>query len=812
MQTLLQDFRYGFRQLLRSPGFSITAILSLALGIGATTAVFSVIYAVLMDPFPYPTADRIVRLELKTAAGEKRGIGLNGPQIEELRKSPVLDGLLVIDGWSLTITGAELPEEVDGSYLSADSFDQLGVPMLLGRGFTPAEGAFGQEPSAVVVISYKFWQRHYNGSKEVLGKTIELSHKKYTILGVAPPRFTWYSGEVYLPLKLTSDPGPVYIVNLLLKPGVSRAQANAALEPMLEQFQHQTPKRFPQHFRVVVEGLNDWVVTSLGGTLYLLFGAVALLLAIGCGNVSILLLARGAARQTELAIRAAVGAGRARIVRQLLTESLLLAVTGAALGIGLAFGMLKVILIELPRYSFAPEVAIRINLPVLAFSVAVGLFTGVFFGLWPALQLSRPNIGQVMQSGVRKIAGGARSRRTHGALVAIQIALTLMLLAAAGGAMQSFVRLMHTPLGYDPANVLPVWTPLPDGKFPTWAERAAYFEQVRARLGQLPGVTMSAVSTNATPPYSGSNWNYEIVGQPATEQVTLKANLVSPQYFAALRIPLLKGRIWTEAENRAGVRVAVINQTMARLKFPAGDAIGRSIRFPQIENRPPIVLTPPASGDSSFEVIGIVEDTLNDGLRNPIKPAVYIPFTQMLSPYSQYLLRTSVAPETLVHAVRVELTRINPDQETGAELEELAKYIPEQPEWAQEHLVAWIFASFSVLAQILAAIGLYSVVSYSVAQRTNEFGIRIALGAQKRHVLGIVFRSTAWSVGAGILAGVGLTVALNRVLASWAAGASANPLILMAATLLLALVAALACALPARRAASVDPMSALRCD
>jgi predicted permease len=810
MHDFWRDVRYAIRQLGRSPGFTVTAVLSLTLGIGATAAVFSVIWAVLMDPFPYPTANRIVRLGVKPASGQERGVYLNGPQIRELKRAPLLDGVLVVDGWSLTLTGGDLPEAVDVGYLSSNSFHDLGVPMLMGRGLSPADGVDGQEPQPVCVIAWRFWHRQFNGSPAALGQTLELDHKKYTIVGIAPPRFTWYSDDVYLPLKLTSDPGPVYIVMPLLKPGVTKVQANQALQPLLEEFARQTPKRFPEHFRVQVKGLNDWVVESLGGTLYLLLGAVALLLAIGCANVSILLLARGAAREHELAVRVAVGAARRRIVRQLLTEALLLAMTGAALGVGLAFALVKLILWILPKYQFAPEVEIGINVPVLIFSVAVALGTVVLFGLWPAWKMSRPQISRMMQAGSRKVAGSVESRRTHGALIGAQIALTLTLLAAAGGAMQGFVRLMHTPLGYDPHNVMPVWIPIHDGTLTTWEDRSAYFERVRTALAGMPGIREAAISSNATPPDNGADMPYDVLGRSSGEQVTASVNLVSPEYFHLLGIPLEQGRIWTDAENRTGAHYAVINEAMVRREFPNGNAVGRQVKLPTIEARSTIVLTEPGIADAWLQIVGVVGDARNDGLKNPVKPAIYIPDTLFMSVYTQVLVKTQAAPGTMVHAVRAELKTVNADQQTGSQLQNLEDWIREEPEWAQEHLVAWIFGLFAALALVLAAIGLYSVVSYSVAQRTGEFGIRMALGAERSHVMRIVVASTAWSVGAGIAAGVGLTIALTRVLAGFSAQTAGSAWMLSGAVGLLAAVALAACLAPALRAARVDPMTALR--
>jgi predicted permease len=812
MPAFFQDVRYALRQLARSWGFTASALLSLALGIGATAAVFSVVWAVLFDPFPYPNASRIVRLDVKPPTGELQGIRLNGPQIRELERSPLLDGVLVVDGWNLTLTGGDLPESVDVGYLSSNSFHDLGVPMLMGRGLGPSDGADGQEPQPVCVIAWRFWHRHFNGSPTALGKILELDHKKYTIVGIAPPRFTWYSEDVFVPLKLASDPGSVYITMPLLKPGVTTAQANQALQPVMEEFARETPKRFPEHFKVQLKGLNDWVVESLGGTLYLLFGAVVLLLAIGCGNVSILLLARGTAREHELAVRAAVGADRQRIVRQLLTEALVLALTGAVLGVALAFALVKLIVWIMPKYQFAPEVQIGINVPVLIFSAAVALATVLLFGLWPAWRMSRPQIGSMMQAGGRTLSGSRESRRVHGALIAGQIALTLTLIAIAGGAMQGFSRLMHSPLGYNPHNVMPVWIPLHEGTLTTWADRAAYFDRLKSALAGVPGVLDTAISSNATPPENGADMRYEVLGRTSGEQTNARVNLVSPEYFQLLGIPLLQGRIWTEAENRTGAHYAVINQAMLRREFPRGDALGKQLKLPTIEGRGTIVLTEPGIADAWLEVIGVVADARNDGLKNPVKPAIYVSDTLFMGEFTQVLVKTQASTGSMVHAIRAELKAVNADQQTGSELENLDDWIREEPEWAQESLVTWIFALFGGLALVLAAMGLYSVVSYSVAQRSSEFGIRMALGADRGHVVRIVFASTVWSVGAGIVAGVVLTLAMSRVLMAWSAQTAASAWMLGAAVALMAVAALAACMAPALRAARVDPMVALRCE
>jgi predicted permease len=810
MGTLLGDLRYSIRQLVKSPGLTLTALVSLALGIGATTAVFSVIYAALINPYPFVGADRIVRLAMQSKAGQGDWANLNGPQIQRVRQLGIMESLLAMDYHAMILTGHELPENVNAIDLISNGFTDLGVSPVLGRGLLPSDAVDGQDPQAVTVLSYQFWQTHFLSDPEVVGKTIQLDRKNYLIVGVAAPRFRWYSADVYLPLKLTQDPGRVYIINLRLRKGVTHEQADAALEPLLDQFAKEMPKHFPEHFRVRVEGLNEWVVRSISGTLYLLFGGVALLLAIGCGNVSILLLARGTARQPELAVRAAIGAGRGRIMRQLLTESLLLAAIGAGLGVLASYGILTGIRVLLPPYAFAPEVAIRINIPVLLFSIGVGLATGILFGLWPAWQLSRTPAGQLLGSNVRRFTGSVAGRRANSVLIAGQVALTLLLLAGAGAAMEAFVGLMHKPLGYDPHNVMSVGIPLHDGAFTTWAARAAYFEQLRAKVAETPGVTMAVISSNATPPRSGWNSRFEILGKPAAEEQLGSINLVSPGYFAELRIALLEGRIWTDTENHDGAHLAVINRTLARRYFPNGDAVGHSVKLPGIEDNPPTILSAQKITDAWLAIVGVVEDARNAGLRDPSKPAVYVPYTLSMSRGTQILVRSEVPPLTLLHAVQEQLARVNPEQQTYSIVRDLETWITDAPEWRQEHLAAWIFGILAWLGLALAAVGLYSVVSYVVAQRTNEFGIRMALGAQPGQVMRMVLASTVVSVGSGIAAGLALTLAMNRVVESRAGGNVRDPMILVGGTLLLSLAAMIACAIPARHAARVDPMVALR--
>jgi len=691
MNSLLHDFRYALRQLFKSPGFALTGIISLALGIGATTAVFSVIYAIVMNPYPYAHSDRMVHMRLKDASGQDRFFGLTAGQWQQIRKSPVVEDAFLEGGWSLTVTGQDLPEDVQACVMSSNSFEFLGVPTFLGRGLLPSDAIDGQDPEAVAVLGYKFWQKHFNSNREVVGQKLQLVKKNYTIVGVAAPRFTWEDADVYLPQKITQDLALTYYVGLRIKPGITHEAANAALTPLIEQFAKQTPKHFPaEKFAFHVTGLNEDFMHDLGGTLSLLFTGVALLLAIGCGNVSILLLARGTARQQEFAVRSAIGASRRRLIRQLLTEAVLLSVTGAALGVLLAYKALDVMVAMLPKYSFPHEAAIGIDLPVLIFSVVVAIGTGIFFGLWPALQLSRPDLSQVIQSGSRRISGGVRGRFTNNVLIAGQIALTLVMLTVAGAAMEGFLRLMHTPLGYDPHNVMSVGIPVHENTYKTWAERSAYFERLRDNAATVPGVSMVAISSNATPPSNGNPSTIEIMGKGGPDDQKVRINFVSPNYFPVLRIPLLRGRVWDETENHNAAHMAVINETMAKRYFPNGDAVGHSFRVPEMRDEPPLSLAAPDAA-GWMQIVGVIADKRDDGLRKPIVPEAFLPFTISMHMWTQILVRSEVSPLTLVHAIGLKVNALDADQQINGHIDDLDHWITNQQEYEQEHFVAWLF-------------------------------------------------------------------------------------------------------------------------
>jgi putative ABC transport system permease protein len=806
MKSLLEDSRYSLRQLKGNLSFSITSILSLALGIAATTAVFSVVYAVVFNPYPYRAADRMIQMRLEDKTGQESGFGLTPSQWQDLRKSPVVEDAFLTNVGSLTLMGHDLPEDLKAISMTSNAFQFLGVPPALGRGLLPSDTAL-----PVAVLSYNLWQRRYGGNDNIVGQVLRLTDKTYTIVGVSSARFTWGDADIYMPLDLSLDHEIAYAVGLRLRPGIDHAAASAALLPLIHEFAKQTPNNFPGGpFQLAIIGLNDDYLKRLGGTLSILFSAVSLLLAVGCGNVSILLLARGKAREHEFALRAAIGASRGRIIRQLLTESFLLSIAGATLGVVLAMRLVRVIVAMLPPDGFPHEAAIQINLPVLGFSVAVALLTGILFGLWPALQLSRPNLRGVMQVGTRTIAGHLGARAANNTLIAAQITLTLLLLAGAGASIRGFIRMMHTTLGYDPRNVMGVNMPIHYDAYNTWAKRSGYFDEIRKKVAEVPGVKMTAISETGTPPHSGWTTHIEFQGLSAIDDQKAAIGFVGETYFELLRIPLIQGRLWDETENRHAAPLAVVNQTLAQRYFPNGKAIGNAFKIPELVEQPPYVLDGPHTDGSWFRIVGVVGDKRNNGMRDPILPEAYLPFTHSMDVVTQVLVRSDVPPLTLVHAIGKQINTIDAEQPLNRDVRDLEHLISSQPEWQQERLVAWLFGAFALLGLGLAAVGLYSVVSYTVNQRTGEFGIRMALGAQRSHIFRIVYKSVGASLAFGIGAGVILVLALNSVISHWVEGNSRDPLILISVILILCIAAAAACAVPAHRAAYVDPAIATR--
>ena len=821
------DIRYGLRGLRRNPGFAAVAVLSLALGIGATTAMFSLIYAVLLHPFPYADSDRITNL---FGIDEKHPDGfqfltLGKAQLDELRLLAPVDSALGYNPAHMEITGGGLPEDVSGIYLTKNAGTFFGVRPLLGRNIEPSDAENGGQ--SVVVLNYNFWQRRYGGDPNIIGQTIEINHASYAIIGVMPRSFAFNDlsgvGDVYLPaslmLRLPNLPYLLYVPWVKLRPHVTLAAANAALEPIVRQFAKQHPERVPDHWHLALEPIIWTFQEDTGRTLKLLLAGVVLLLIIGCGNCSILLLARGRTRQHELAIRTAIGASRWRIVRQLLVEAIVISCAGAVLGVAASYWLARLPMLLSPD-SFPAESFIRINAPILAFSVALALLCGILFGLVPALRFSRGDSARMLpgrQTGVV----AAPAKRRWSVLIAAQVALTLLLMATAGTAIHSFLGLKRTPLGYDPANVMRlgiiphahVTAPGDKESIQSRQARVAYIEQIRDRIASIPGISMVAVAADATPPYAGTfaEGSFEIDGAGDSEHPEAHVMLVDQRYFDALRISLLQGRIWNTDENNRGDFIAVVNQVFAA-RYLSSNAVGRQLRIPGLTARNRYQVSS-AQSMAWRQIIGVVGDARNDGLDHSVAPAIYLPYTSLLLSYAQFFVRTQNDPLTYLHSIRGAIASVASDQQiaTGGFNGTLTlnEAIERDAQYSSQRLFSILFGVFSAMALALALVGIFSLMAYSVAQRTTEFGVRMALGAPRKHVLWVAARIAFVSVAAGIVIGLAVDSFLGAVLAHWMQNTFAATGLIVAAALL-ALSALLACLLPARHAIAVSPTEALR--
>ncbi len=814
------DVRYGLRALLRNPGFSAVAILSLALGVGATTAMFSLIDAVLIHPFPYADSDRIMNPVLINEQDPQQvtWFALNKSQFETLSHAKPVESLLGFRNGNMEITGDRVPEDVAAIYLTENADTFFGVRALLGRGIQPSDAQGAAQP--VVVLSYKLWKRYYSGDPGVIGRTMQLEHATYTIVGVMPRRFTFNDtlgvGDLYLPRTLLHDnvnpaAAGAYTPWIKLKANVSVAAADAELDAIVHQFAKENPAHFPQRFHLQLQRIAAPFEQNLGHTLVLLSIAVLMLLLIGCANCSILLLARGRARQHELAVRSAIGASRWRIVRQLLVESIVLSLCGAALGVAASY-WLATLPVRLSPDSFPSESLIQINLAVLTFSVLLALGCGVLFGLVPAVRLSRPDVSHLVQRNLRGITGRGR-RQNVNILIAGQIAVTLVLIATAGTAIGAFLRLLHTPLGYEPRNVMQVgilmhWNQPEDWeKVKSREGRVAFLEQIRRKIASIPGVSSVAVGTDATPPNTGRHEVFDTLLSERGQRARMFG--VGPEYFSTLRIPLLRGRIWNETENMHGDSVALVNESFARRYWPLGNAIDQQIRIPGLTSVGPLVA---ASSDSGGwrTIVGVVGDVRNDGVDMPVLPAIYTPYTTLMVPYAQFMVRTQGEPLSLLASVQAAVQSVSADQQVSKGAFDLTDAIEHDAQWSRQRLLSVLFGFFSVMALILALVGLFSVVSYSVAQRIPEFGVRLALGAPRSHIVWLAARIAALSVAAGMVAGLLADVLVAKILAKWMSHGGLGLSTLWVAVLLLTCSAIVACLIPAHCAASVQPVEALR--
>jgi predicted permease len=810
------DIHYGLRALRRNPGFAAVAMLSLALGIGATTAMFSLIYAVLLHPFPYAGADRIMNPHFILAQHPDvfQWFSLSEAQLDDLRLAAPVDSVLGFTNGHLEITNDGLPEDISGLYLTENAETFLGVRPLFGRMIEPFDA--GQQ---VVVLNYRFWQRRFGGDPHVIGRTLEMDHAPYMIIGVMPRSFAFNDiagvGDVYLPASLmravANGPAPSYLPWIKLRPHITAAAANVALEPIVREIMKiHSVASLAYHL-----GLQPIIVPyqqDLGRTLALLLAGVVLLLIIGCANCSILLLARGRTRQHELAIRSAIGASRWRIVRQLLVEALVISCAGAVLGVAASYWLAKLPLLLSPD-SFPAESFIRINAPILVFSVALALLCSILFGLVPALRLSCHDSARMLpgrQIGV--VAAPAKHRWS--VLIAAQVALTLLLMATAGTAIRGFLRLTQMPLGYDPTNVMQLGISLHVDNPAEWSRlqsreaRAAYIEQIRQKIAAVPGVSTVAVGVDATPPGADVQTSFIVDGGGDGEQPQARVMLVDQRYFAALRIPLLQGRVWSTDENSSGDFIAVVNRAFARRYLSSSNASGRQLRIPALpfQNR---FTASSAQSTAGRQIIGVVGDACNDGIGRPIVPAIYLPYTTLMRQRAEFFVRTQSDPLTYLHSIRAAVATVASDQQISNGAFTLNEAIERDAQYSRQRLFSILFSVFSAMALALALVGIFSVVAYSVAQRTTEFGVRLTLGASRAHILWVAARIALVSAAAGIVIGLAFDSFLGAVLAHWMQSAFAAGS-LFAAAALLALGALLACLLAARHAIAVPPAEALR--
>jgi predicted permease len=815
LEGLFQDLRYAVRQFIRARGFTTIAVLAVALGIGATTSTFSVVYGVLLDPYPYKDANRIVYVEVLDKGGHFSQLTVTGDHFDEIRNVPFVEDAFFQDlGKPQSLTSEHPPSDVQAVFYTSGVFRFLGVEPLLGRVFTPADMQ-GGIPAPVAVLSYRFWQEHYFGNREVLGKTIEMDHVLYSVIGVMPPRFTWTDSDVYLLGVPTADPHHYWMGFVKLKPGANVQAAEASMQTVVNRLAKEDPNLYGESARVKIVSLNEDVLGSSENIVLNLFAAAVVLLIIGCANVSILVLARGIGRQREFAVRTSLGAGRLRVMRQLLTEAVLLSLAGAALGVLAAWWGLNVMRNMLPYDLLPHEADIRLNVPVLLFSTVVALITGVLVGVLPAFVFSRLGTVSLLRSSGTSIAGGGRTRRLHRLFIGGQVAAAMLLLAGAGAATKALFARLTAPLGFDPDHVVSLFLDFPEltasspqGKD---QESISKHEIVRQAMSETPGVTEAGFSFNFQPAFLRS-WmvKVEILSKPSLAGAQADFLGGSPELISLLRIPVLRGRTFTNAEVRRQAHVAVVNQAFWKQYMGDVEPIGQSVRLPILKPMWGRYYGNSAKAlDDSLEVIGVIGDFRNDALNRPIQPAVYCPYSIFpAAPGPLYFVRASGDPQNVLRSVKARLREVNPEI-TVREAATLQSRV-EAEGWARERLIAQIFASYAVIALVLTATGLYGVVSFAVSQRTQELGIRMALGAQRGAVLRHVLTSTAAMLGVGIVAGLIINAILAPLGFTWIGSGSSQPLILLGAAFILVFVATTACVVPALRAVSINPVQALR--
>ena len=806
MQTLKQNLSFGLRTLIKNRGFTITAVLTLALGIGATTAIFSVVYAV-FEPMPYPKSDQLVMVWTRQR-GNRNAVAA-GDFVEWQRRSTSFQSMNSWGGATFNIATDDRPEQVSGSRRTPGFFTMEGLPMLLGRDFRPEEAQPGN--NHVVILSHRLWSGHFNSNRDLVGKAIRMNGEPYTVVGVLQPApYDRFNSQFFIPMtfrpdQLTHDSN-FNLVMARLKDGVTLAQAQSEMDNIAAQLASEFP-RSNANRGVSVEPLHlDFVTPETRRNLWLLLAAVGFLLLIACVNVANLLLARGTARQREIALRAALGASRTRLFGQFLTESLILAVVGGALGMLLAGTIIDAIEAVMPPVGtmLPSEANIRISVPVLFFTIGVTTLAGLLFGAAPAWQATRFDLNEVLKLGGRTGSGGAR-RNALRALVVAEFALALTLLATGGLALRGFWNLTRIDIGLNTDRVLTFGLPVPEKRLQDADQIRAYYQQMLEHIKAVPGVTKVAASTSTPARGTGFGVRVQIVGQPPpanpNERPGSAFQMVTPDYYDALGIQITKGRHFDEHDTPTSPRVAVVNEFFASRYFPGVDPIGQRVLVDEV--------LPGTRSVQQVEcqVVGVFHNIRPAGVREEFAE-LDVPFAQSPWPQSAIVVKTDRDPKALIRSISGAVNAVDPDLPLAG-VKTVDEIVGEA--FAIDRFTVVLFTSFGVLGLLLAAVGIYGVMAFAVGQRTHEFGIRMALGAQQSRVLNLVLKEGVILATSGLMIGLIGAYLVGRAMQSTLYGVSAFDAYAFGGVALLLLVAALlACFVPAWRASRVEPLEALR--